>query len=147
MATQKTWETIKDMFSPVEFGEGAEEGMKDDYLIKLYRFRTAIDNPMNIHQNGGFSRDGHSKDSMHYQGRAIDFHFKYNPVSLRKLIITAVKCGLHGIGIYPYWKPFPGGFHLDDREGGRFNIWRRNEKGIYHYMFPYDIAESLEEWR
>ena len=147
MANPETWNVIDEYFKPHEFGDGAEEGMQDEYLISLTKFRIAIDNPMIIHPNGGFSTDGHSQNSYHYQGRAIDFHFKHNPVSTRRLVVTAIKCGLHGIGIYPHWDPKPGGFHIDNRPGGSVNIWIRNKAGVYIYLWTSAMSESLEEWR
>jgi len=147
MAKDITWEAISEYFSPDEFGEGAEEGMDDAFLLSLYQFRVAIANPIHPHKNGGFSTAGHSPKSYHYQGRAVDFHFKYRNVSLRRLVVTSLKCGLYGIGMYPHWSPKPGGFHLDNRPGGMFNIWSRNEAGVYKYVWPSAIPESLEEWR
>ncbi len=145
MAKITTWQMLYPLFKPKNFGEGAYEHMQDSFLASLYKFRVAIDNPMIIHV--GYATKGHSKKSFHYKGRAIDFHFKYNPVPTRKIIVTAIRCGLYGIGFYPYWKPFPGGMHLDDRSPGKFNVWSRNKKGIYTYTFPNKIPESLEEWR
>jgi len=148
MAKPVIWEMMGEYFTHDEFGDGAEEGMDDGFLASLYQFRVAMDNPMYIHNNGGFSTKGHSPKSYHYQGRAIDFHFKHkNSISLRKLIVVAVKCGLYGIGLYPHWSPKPGGFHLDNRSGGMFNVWTRNEEGKYTYVFPTAIPESLEEMR
>jgi hypothetical protein len=146
MAKPETWVMMEEYFSPDEFGKGAYEGIEDSFLLSLFQFRVAMDNPIYIHDNGGFTTTGHSENSYHYQGRAIDFHFKYNPVHLRRLVVAAVKCGLYGIGMYPHWMPKPGGFHLDNRPGGRFNVWSRNENGIYTYLFSEQIAESLEEW-
>jgi len=146
MARPDLWEMMNEYFSPDEFGDGAADGMDDEFMLSLYKFRVAMDNPILIHPNGGYATTGHSEHSYHYQGRAIDFHFKYNPVSLRRLVVAAIRCGLHGIGMYPHWKPKPGGFHLDNRPGGRFNMWSKNENGIYVYLFPNQIPESLEEW-
>ena len=148
MAKDMIWEMLERYFSPDEFGKGAREGMDDGFLAALYQFRVAIDNPIIIHDNGGFSTDGHSPKSYHYQGRAIDFNFRHKRnISLRRFVVTAVKCGLYGIGMYPHWKPKPGGYHLDNRSGGLFNIWSRNKKGLYTYVWPEAIPESLEEWR
>jgi hypothetical protein len=148
MAKEIIWEAVSEVFSPDEFGIGAERGMNDDFLASLYQFRVAMGNPMIIHDNGGFSTKGHSPKSYHYQGRAVDFHFKYGKnVSLRKLVVAALRCGLYGIGMYPLWLPKPGGFHLDNRPGGMFNIWSKNEAGVYTYIWPSSLPESLEEWR
>jgi hypothetical protein len=148
MAKEMIWEMLEKYFSPDEFGEGAEEGMDDGFLASLYQFRVAMDNPILIHNNGGYGTEGHSPKSYHYKGRAIDFHFKHrHNVSLRKFVVTALRCGLYGIGMYPLWSPKPGGFHLDNRPGGMFNIWSKNDKGLYTYLWPSSLPESLEEWR
>ena len=146
MTKLSTWKAIYPLFVPKEFGRDAYFHMQDEFLLSLYRFRVAMDNPMVIHHNGGYSTYGHSPNSFHYQGRAIDFHFKYNPVPIRKVITAAIKCGLHGIGFYPHWSPYPGGIHLDNRSPGIFNIWSK-KNGSYVYTFPSKIPETLEEWR
>ena len=145
MAKLSTWKRLYPLLKPTEFGRGAYENMQDDFLLSLYKFRVAMDTPMILHV--GYATKGHSRNSYHYQGRAIDFRFKYNPVPTRKIIVTAIKCGLHGIGFYPHWTPYPGGMHLDNRTAGGFNVWSRSKKGIYTYTFPNKIPESLEEWR
>ena len=143
MAKYETWKMIYPVFSPKEFGVGGYENMQDDFLISLYRFRIAMNNPMITHE--GYATSGHSPMSMHYEGRATDFHFKYNPVPIRRILVTAIKCGLHGIGVYPHWNN--PGFHLDNRSPGGFNMWYRDKSGIYRYVFPTLVPESLEEWR
>ncbi len=148
MAKPMIWEMVGDVFSPDEFGEGARLGMDNGFLASLYQFRVAIDNPIIVNPNGGYSTKGHSPKSYHYQGRAIDFHFKYRKnVSLRKFVVAALRCGLYGIGMYPHWSPSPGGFHLDNRPGGMLNMWSRNEDGVYTYFWPSALPVSLEEWR
>lgn len=148
MAKLITWETINEYFDADEFGEGAHRGMDDAFLLSLYQFRVAMDLPILVHNNGGFSVKGHSPKSYHYQGRAIDFHFKYpRNVSLRRVVVAAIKCGMYGIGMYPHWSPKPGGFHLDNRPAGMFNIWSRNKDNVYTYVWPSSLPESLEEWR
>jgi hypothetical protein len=142
MAKVSTWKMLYPLFKPKNLGKGAYENMQDDFLLSLYKFRVAMDNPMIVHV--GYATSGHSRNSFHYQGRAIDFHFKYNPVPTRKIIVTAIKCGLYGIGFYPYWNN--PGCHLDNRSPGKFNIWSRNKAGRYTYTFPEKIPESLEEW-
>lgn len=145
MAELKTWKMIYPLFTPKEFGPGGYNGMDDEFLLALYRFRVAMDNPMVIHE--AYARYGHATRSFHYIGRACDFHFKYNPVPIRRVLVAAVKSGLHGVGLYPFWKPSPGGFHLDNRPAASFNMWYRDENGLYRYVFPENIPESLDEWR
>ncbi len=140
MASKETWDVIKNYFSPEEFGKGAYYNMDDDFLIKLYKFRVAMGSPMIIHE--GYATSGHSSNSYHYKGRAIDFHFRQaNPVFVRRLITTAVKCGLYGIGIYQHWNT--PGFHLDDRHPNKFQVWKRNENGIYIYVMGTFLPDTI----
>jgi hypothetical protein len=139
MANINTWLEIKKCFWPNEFGIGAYENMDDDFLLKLYRFRIAMDTYMHI--NVGYATSGHSKNSYHYQGRAIDFYFKHATVPIRRVVVTAVKCGLHGIGIYPHWNT--PGFHLDNRPPNRFQVWKRNEDGVYIYVMGTVLPETI----
>ena len=142
MSKFDTWKMMYPLFTPREFGKGAYEHMDDEFLLSFYRFRVAMDNPIIIHE--AYATEGHAIESYHYLGRACDFHFKYNPVPIRRVLMAAIKSGLHGIGFYPYWNNV--GFHLDNRPPNSFNMWVRNEKGIYTYIFPTIIPESLEEW-
>ena len=146
MASKESWEMISDYFSPQDFGEDAYENVQDSFLRSIYKFRVAIDNPMIIHPNGGYTTYGHSKRSYHYRGRAIDFHFIHKHVNLRRIIITAIRCGLYGIGIYPYWRPRPGGFHLDNRHPSKFEVWYRTKDNIYVYLFDDLFPTFLEDW-
>ena len=144
MARLNTWKMIYPLFTPKEFGVGGYEGMDDSFLLSLYRFRVAIDTPMIINPNGGFSTRGHSPTSLHYSGRAVDFHFTKD-IPLRRVIVAAIKSGLHGIGLYPYWNNM--GFHLDNRTGNKFNIWVRDKNNVYRYIFPTNIPEYLKGYR
>ena len=143
MAKFSTWKMLYPLFSPKEFGIGGYEHMDDEFLLSLWKFRIAMDNPMIIHE--AYATSGHSDKSKHYEGRAVDFHFKYNPVPIRKVLVVAIKTGLHGLGFYPYWENK--GFHIDNRPPNAFNMWYRDKSGIYKYIFPNMIPESLEEWR
>jgi len=145
MASFKTWKMLYPLFTPKEFGKGAFEHMDDEFLLSFYRFRVAMDNPIIIHE--AYAVDGHAPNSFHYSGKACDFHFKYNPVPIRRILVAAIKSGFHGIGVYPFWNPYPGGYHVDSRPAGSFNMWCRNKAGIYTYVFPSMVPESLEEWR
>jgi hypothetical protein len=139
MASRDTWLELNKYFWPEEFGAEAYENMEDAFLLKLYRFRVAIGAPMLIHE--GYATSGHSTNSYHYKGRAVDFHFIHDPATVRRVVVTAVKCGLHGIGIYPHWnRP---GFHLDDRHPDKFQMWKRNEKGVYIYVMGTVLPETI----
>jgi hypothetical protein len=68
----------------------------------------------------GFSLSGHTPNSKHYSGNAVDFHINDNyHISLQAFELTNIFELLQidksiGFGIYPDWT-FPG-FHLDVRD-------------------------------
>lgn len=144
MAKLSTWQMIYPLFAPKELGHGAYENMQDDFLVSLYRFRVAMDIPMIVHE--AYATSGHAPNSYHYQGRALDFHFKYKNIPLRRVVVAAITSGLYGIGFYPWWSPYPGGFHLDNRSASKFNIWNKTESGIYIYLFDDTYPETLDRW-
>lgn len=65
-----------------------------------------------------FKTNGHSPNSQHYLGNAVDFHFEnIRPLQAYKIINKTIQNyqaeNFIGLGIYPDWyKP---GFHLDIR--------------------------------
>ena len=110
-----------------------------------------------IHRNGGFSYTGHAKTSLHYQGRAVDFHISVpddvNPelqptgdwhrlsvADTAVLVYGQVSGSNHGIGLYSW------GIHLDNREGvsGRTDAtWFRDDDGEYHFQRFKDFFITL----
>ena len=92
-----------------------------------------------IHTNGGYSVDGHSKKSLHYQGRASDFHMEHYSDNHKcwalvpwldqvMLLNQAVSGENYGVGLHPNWNQQ--GFHLDYRLGikGGAVWWDRGGK-------------------
>jgi len=74
-----------------------------------------------VHPNGGFAYDGHASKSLHYRGRAVDFHINLgdkdnvsrgtlNPIRQAGLIYDLTD-NRYGLGVYTW------GCHLDYREG------------------------------
>ena len=102
---------------------------------RLYGFARSI-----IHRNGGFSIKGHAEDSLHYKGRAADFHVevrkdrdspwrRISPIELG-CICYELTCAHFGLGIYKW------GVHLDYRRGimGRTPaVWFQAANGQYHF--------------
>lgn len=105
--TKKQWEQIKN-FSP-------EENWSDPYkmnfglLKRLDALREFISHPIIIHC--GYSERGHTENSQHYLGKAVDFHV--NGVSLINQYLAAERFMFTGIGIYPDWNN--PGLHCDVR--------------------------------
>jgi len=107
--TKEDWKFIR-YFSP-------EENWGDPYRMSLYlvkqldELRDFIGYPIYILYG---SQGKHSKKSYHYTDpcKAVDCYCK--DLSLLDFYFAAERFNFGGIGIYPYWKPYPG-LHLDIR--------------------------------
>lgn len=115
------------------------------YQIRINMKSPEIDWPMVI--NCAYETKGHSENSYHYKGLAVDFHFNspYVPLvnqysCLEKTLIDLKIDKFVGFGVYPDWE-FPG-FHLDLR-GSSMN-WIR-VKGKYTYWNTAQIRKMLFE--
>jgi hypothetical protein len=136
MEPNRFWESIK-YFSYLEFSapEDRESGLLMNHFLvmSLDDLRKLLGSPIIIHENGGYSFKGHSENSFHYEGKAVDFHVhpdcKLSPRQQAQVILSTGKFG--GVGFYPVWHPVPG-FHVDVRQG--FQIWKK-VGGQYIYLF------------
>ena len=83
----------------------------------------------------GYDSQGHSSDSYHYKGKAVDIII-CTDMSMRQQWDYIRISGFAGIGVYPEWKykDFKGGWHCDSREIPQ--IWREVSKGEYFYLLP-----------
>ena len=110
------WKLLKHLKN----GDAWGDPDKMDFFILVI-----VDNIMNALPVGcrakihcGYKTSGHSSKSMHYHGKAIDFHVVGVPFLTAETLIMA---DLHdtglienvGIGIYPDWNN--PGFHIDSR--------------------------------
>lgn len=107
-------------------------------IDKLDAVREMAGLPIHIHV--AWDNDGHSPNSYHYRGEAVDFHFAPGLDHSRELEILET-VGLGGIGFYPNWSPRPG-WHADIRQG-RQARWIR-VKGVYRFMTPAELAGEVE---
>jgi hypothetical protein len=107
------------------FGEFGDYTQALDVLMLtgLQTIRTVVGKPFIIHE--AFATKGHSPNSYHYKGQAVDGHFK-GAVKEKDLmeVYSKIDWWPGGIGIYPYWNT--PGFHIDIGEKRR---WWRNEDG------------------
>ena len=121
---KKEWTKFFPFFTPDECGKG----MLQTFMLKVLMLRKALDTPMHI--TAGYCKTGHSKNSYHYKGRAIDFWTKLSP---RKVMRVVDRLGLFGgVGLYPWSNP--DFFHIDDRKNGMYQRWVSPEKGKYIYL-------------
>ena len=115
----KVWRLIKAYFKPSwtsdQFGQPAK--MSGFVLIAIWilRFETG----WKLKVNHGFKTDGHSKNSQHYKGTAVDFRFVtntsyYDQIKRVEEILKAWQLwNFVGLGLYPDWNN--PGFHIDAR--------------------------------
>jgi hypothetical protein len=103
-------------------GWGVPDRMDGFVLMLISALRKAIrelDPKATVVVHVGFATDGHSKNSQHYKGYAIDFHFETNiryDAQVDLVIYTLRKLQVHsrvGLGLYPDWSS--PGFHIDSR--------------------------------
>lgn len=122
--TKERWKQFFPFFTPEECGKGMEEA----FMLKVLMLRKALDAPMYI--TAGYCTTGHSKNSYHYKGRAIDFWIILSP---RKVMRQIDRFGLfNGVGHYFWWQHK--GFHIDDRDERKYQRWLSPKKGKYIYL-------------
>ena len=79
-----------------------------------------------------YETSGHTQDSQHYHGLAVDLHF--SGLALMEQYFCAERFPFTGIGVYPYWnRP---GLHLDirklaNRQGAR---WWKDKDDEYQEL-------------
>ena len=121
---KKSWVRFFPYFTADECGQG----MKETFMLKVLMLRKALDTPMHI--TAGYCTTGHSKNSYHYKGRAIDF---WTILSPRKVMRVIDRLSLFG-GVGYYWWGSHKGFHIDDRGNGLYNRWVSLKRGEYIYL-------------
>lgn len=108
---KEQWRTIQ-YFNPNEaWGDPAR--MDYELLLLLDSLREYIGKPIYIHC--GYETEGHSENSYHYKGKAVDCHI--TGISLTDFYIAATRFHFGGIGVYPIWNN--PGLHLDTRPWGQ----------------------------
>ena len=118
------WGIIKH-FKKKEFGEGVEN-LDSNLIWLLDEFRKAVGYPIKIHC--AWATNGHSPNSYHYKGQAIDCHIE--ELSLQDQFMYALRFGAwKGIGIYPLWNN--PGLHLDIRKAPLTVMWWQDVTGSY----------------
>ena len=126
--TNQDWEEI-DHFSPTENWGNAYK-MDKNIIYLLEYLRIVFQHPFIIHC--GYANSGHSSNSQHYKGKAVDFHIKMSYKKAVDLMLQILETGgsnlltvgdvrglfpdffsergqdelvanLVGLGIYPHW--------------------------------------------
>jgi len=81
-----------------------------------------------IHIHVAYDDSGHSNNSYHYKGKAVDFHFG-GLTPLEQFACIKMIADLRGVGYYPWWNN--PGWHVDLRPDNLF--WLSSKKGKYIY--------------
>lgn len=82
----------------------------------------------------GFAYAGHTENSQHYLGLAIDLHFEKDGevVPLFDQFILSIRFDWNGLGLYPFWD-HPG-LHCDMRQEGKLKeaaLWWKDSDQVY----------------
>jgi len=120
------WSKSKYFKKNENWGESTK--MSPILIDMLNEFREFVDKPIIIHC--GYSTDGHSTNSYHYRGLAVDLHIQ-NIHYIEQLVLAMQYKKFNGIGVYPYWNS--PGLHLDIRDTSSI-IWYQDNKKRYHYI-------------
>lgn len=117
------------------------ENMNVVFLGQINQHRDEIGVPMKMLYNGA-TKGKHSAEE-HPLGRALDFYY-LKPVPILEHILTAVKCGLNGIGIYVNEKGYLS-YHLDNRPKTTFWFGTKTNKND-NWTYTNDLFEFLSNW-
>ena len=142
---------VKHEFEPPEAERNGDWDMEYLLIVLLEQLRRRVvlnygmGSTVIIHKNGGFSYSGHSEKSLHYKGRAVDFHINavsrgtLHPVKQASMIYDLTNEDF-GIGIYTW------GCHLDFRFGCNDRtdaVWFQDAEGNYNYQRYKDFHRTV----
>ena len=108
------WEHIEHFTAAENWGEASR--VNGALILLLDKIRDLLNYGIVIHN--AYERGGHSENSQHYLGNAVDFHVEGMQfiTAYRRIeeILAALGVSNHvGFGVYPNWNT--PGFHLDVR--------------------------------
>ena len=121
--TPEQWLEFAPYFTFKECGD-----MDYGFMRGVLALRKSLNTPMYVID--GAAASGHSVNSYHYAGRALDFWVK-KPVRYTMALID--ECALFGgVGFYP-WGAHDS-FHIDNRPLQIYQRWVSPSKGEYLYL-------------
>ena len=128
------WSNVQ-FFKPAEFT--APDRLNPILVYKLDDLRAFLGMPCVI--TADWANAGHSADSQHYLGNAIDCYFLDVPLLTQYL--AAERFGFGGLGLYPDWS-HPG-LHLDVRDCSKQGYAARWGRIGNKYV---ELATALVYW-
>lgn len=135
MMNDKLWENIN-YFDKEEWKKDPSKASRL-LVYETDKLRGRVVRPCYIHVC--WDDSGHSANSYHYTGQAVDIHFQeshHSNTKSKEDLFTELLCilqsnNINGIGFYPDWEPRPG-WHIDVRNREEKLLWARIE-GKYVY--------------
>ena len=100
----------------------------EQLVILLQSIRDHAQKPIIIHAG---TQGTHAPRSLHYIGKAVDFHIQ-NMCVLDQYLIAEKIVGCGGIGIYPFWNN--PGLHIDIRHTHLGARWIQSADGSYQAL-------------
>lgn len=119
MASLETWAIVEQYFNPNSTVDkfGDIDKIDDEVLLRTFFLRKQLGLPIII--TAGYATKGHSQNSQHYKGKALDFVIPDYSNHIIDLILLIERFGFRGIGYYTFWqyngRTVPG-FHVDTRD-------------------------------
>ena len=121
------WDDVRH-FGPQEWGKDPD--LVDERLVlTMDEVRAQAGVPVIVHV--AWDDGGHSGNSQHYDGKAVDFHFGRGLSLVEEFALLSSFRAFGGIGFYPDWRPRPG-WHVDIRDNAQALLWVRLGDQ-YHY--------------
>lgn len=132
------WTKIKYFSAKDNWGDVSKVDSRLIYLLD--EFRAFVGQPFIIHC--AYERSGHTPNSQHYVGKAVDGHFKN--LNWLDQYLMALKFGkFRGIGVYPDWNN--PGLHLDIRDAEYTATWMQLDKKYITVDFQ-NIKRALKKY-
>lgn len=132
------------MYKTKYFSEIDCSNLQEKLLVSADIFRELLKVPFNV--TAGYALDGHSPNSTHKTGRALD---GYSIVCLLGMFICAYQAGFNGIGLYPKTDFNEDYIHIDVRElkdGELRQIWigiNKEDGTIEYYYYGEKLFNKL----
>lgn len=136
------WEKLEHFSYKEAWGD--PDRMDHNFLCLLDLYRECVGTPFRV--TCGYALDGHSPNSWHYKGRAVDGRFldsHGHALCLGDQIALAMRSPFTGIGIYTHSANGPF-LHFDNRplEGER-KVWVCTKPGVYQPLSQHFFKEQF----
>lgn len=125
------WSRLQHFTDKEAWGDASK--MDEDLLIMLDHFRHEVQRPFQV--LCGYAKTGHTENSYHYKGRAVDGRFTDDlghALSLKEQLYFGLISPFGGVGVYAWGAGGPF-LHFDNRIGNR-KFWFSPQEGVYEAL-------------